>query len=67
MIAELNVRKWQKKMRRSDYGLYDLNPFAGIPYQSPDCERDRVLHLHDCWGRNICLNMGKVNSIQLTE
>ena len=31
-----------EEKRRPKSGVYDLKSFAGIPYQSPDCERDRV-------------------------
>ena len=60
-------REGRRKIRRLISGVYDLNSFSGIPNHSLDCERDRVFPLHDGWDRNLHLNMGKVNYIQLIE
>ena len=60
-------REGRRKIRRLISGVYDLNSFSGIPNHSLDCERDRVFPLQECWDRNIRLNMGKVNYIQLIK
>ena len=31
--------------------MYDVKSFAGIPYQSPDCDRDRGVSFKNFWGK----------------
>jgi len=46
-------------------GACDLISFAGIPYQSPDGDRDQGFSLRIFSGRNIGYNLGKVNKFIL--